>query len=266
MTGLRATPFCQHGEGRASRLAGSSGRTSWNQNYGVRSAPHFTCIFQLQTDSKFGRALPPHPNPLPQGKGEPHPAPRITEALWTDGSASEGHPLPEGEGTPVPALCPSQRADNVAARRLPLPLPKGWGEGEGGVFHPAVRFVNPQNLAPVMHLDGIFTTGADFRTPNAAFERGVRINWQVRIADQNQRPVPAAITECELVSPNGDVLEHHKAMSGTDGTALFSRALPPDVASGRYRIRVKAIAHADWSNAIYKPASNLQSAAEFEVR
>ena len=31
-----------------------------------------------------------------------------------------------------------------------------------------------------------------------------------------------------------DAMEHHKAMSGTDGTALFSRALPPEVASGRY--------------------------------
>ena len=121
-------------------------------------------------------------------------------------------------------------------------------------------------VAPTMHVADISMTDADFKTARESFKRAGRVYWTVRIADQNQKPVAAALAECELARTDGAVMGLEKAMTGTDGMALFSRSLPVGAALGRYAVRVKTISHYDLSDATYLPAANLKSLAEFEVR
>ncbi len=64
--------------------------------------------------------VPPHPGPLPQGEGTPHPALRRVEGLWIVESAASDTPSPRGEG---------------------------WGEGEGTLETPmrSRTFRRPRN-------------------------------------------------------------------------------------------------------------------------
>ena len=121
-------------------------------------------------------------------------------------------------------------------------------------------------VAPVLHVTGILTTHADFKMPCHSFRPGDPVRWRVQVADEHQKPSPAAIVECELVSPGGGVLERDKAMTGTDGASLFSRALATNAAPGAYTVRVKTITHADLPGATYSSRANLKSTATFQVR
>ena len=49
---------------------------------------------------RFGwwRLVSPHPGPLPQGEGTPHPALRRGQALWIGESAADDSPSPRGRG------------------------------------------------------------------------------------------------------------------------------------------------------------------------
>ena len=112
----------------------------------------------------------------------------------------------------------------------------------------------------------ILTTHADFKTPRSSFLPGSQVRWWVQVADKHQKPRPAAIVECELVSPDGEVLDREKAMTGTDGVSLFMRALATNAPPGVYTVRVKVITHADMPEATYSSGANLKSEVTFEVR
>ncbi len=120
--------------------------------------------------------------------------------------------------------------------------------------------------APVLHVTDILTTEADFKTPCRSFRPGAQIRWRVHVADAREKPRAAVIIECELVSPVGKALDRDKAMTGTDGVSLFTRALAKDAAPGVYTIRVSGITHADLPEATYSARANLKSAAPFVVR
>ena len=126
--------------------------------------------------------------------------------------------------------------------------------------------MNRPRVAPTMHVADISMTDANFKIVRQAFKRSGKVYWTVRIVDQHQKPVAAALAECELARTDGAVVGFEKAMTGTDGTALFSGSLPVGAALGRYAVRVKTISHYDLSDATYLPAANLKSLAEFEVR
>ncbi len=120
--------------------------------------------------------------------------------------------------------------------------------------------------APVLHVTEILTTEADFKTPCRSFQPGAQLRWRVHVADEREKPRSAAIVECELVNPGGEVLGHDKAMTGTDGASLFTRALAADAAPGSYTVRVKLITHADMPEATYSSRASRKSAVPFEVR
>jgi len=120
--------------------------------------------------------------------------------------------------------------------------------------------------APILHVTGILTTHADFKTPRSSFLPGSQVRWWVQVADKHQKPMPAAIVECELVSSDGEVLDREKAMTGTDGVSLFMRALATNAPPGVYTVRVKVITHADMPEATYSSGANLKSEVTFEVR
>jgi len=86
------------------------------------------------------------------------------------------------------------------------------------------------------------------------------------VADAREKPRAAVIVECELVSPDGKALDRDKAMAGTDGVSLFTRALPTNATPGAYTVRVSGITHAGLPEANYSSRANLKSAALFEVR
>ena len=120
--------------------------------------------------------------------------------------------------------------------------------------------------APTLHVTEILTTHSDFKTPCHSFQPGGHIRWRVQVADEQERPSPAALVECELVGPGGEVFDRDKAMTGTDGVSLFTRALAKDAVAGSYTVRVKVITHADLPEATYSSGANLKSASPFEVR
>jgi len=120
--------------------------------------------------------------------------------------------------------------------------------------------------APILHVTDILTTDADFKTLCRSFRPGDQIRWRVHVADEHEKPRAAAIVECELVSPDGKVLDRDKAMTGTDGVSLFTRTLPTNAAPGAYTVRVSGITHADWPEATDSSRANLKSGAPFEVR
>jgi hypothetical protein len=120
--------------------------------------------------------------------------------------------------------------------------------------------------APILHATDIFATHSDFKAPRRSFRPGDQIRWRVHVADEHEQPRPASIVGCELVSPDGNVFGHDKAMTGTDGAALFTRALPTNAALGAYTVRVSDITHADLPEATYSSRVNLKSAVPFEVR
>jgi hypothetical protein len=136
----------------------------------------------------------------------------------------------------------------------------------------AGRVVRKAPLAPAlaaplhMRVADFGLTDADYKTPRTAFKRGGRIYWQVCVVDQDQKPVSAAVVECDLTHPAGDVFTTEKAVTGTDGTALFSHLLSAEDTTGDYTVRVKTITHSNLSDATYTPAANGKSAAQFEVR
>lgn len=90
--------------------------------------------------------------------------------------------------------------------------------------------------------------------------------WRMHIADQNRKPVPAAVVECEVRQPNGIVLATEKALSGSDETAFYSRSLSRGAAPRVYTVRIRTIAHSDFPKTTYTPGANLKSVAMFEIR
>jgi hypothetical protein len=120
--------------------------------------------------------------------------------------------------------------------------------------------------APVLHVTEILTTHPDFKTSCRSFRPGGQIRWRVHVADEREMPFPAAMVECELVGPDGNVFDRDKAMTGTDGVSLFTRVLAKDAAPGYCTIRVKIITHADIPEATYSSSANLKSVTQFEVR
>lgn len=119
--------------------------------------------------------------------------------------------------------------------------------------------------APVLHVTEVLTTHSDFKTPCRSFRRGGHVRWRVHVAGERRKPSPAAVVECELAGPDGKVFDRDKAMTGTDGAALFTRALARDVTPGTCTVRVKGITHADMLEATCSSPANLESVATFEV-
>jgi hypothetical protein len=120
--------------------------------------------------------------------------------------------------------------------------------------------------ASILHVTDILTTDADFKTPCRLFRPGNQIRWRVHVADEHEKPRAAAIVECELVGPDGKVLERDKAMTGTDGASLFTRVLAKDASPGTYAVRVRVITHSDLPEATYSSRADLKPITPFVVR
>lgn len=127
------------------------------------------------------------------------------------------------------------------------------------------RSAPPSSPAPVLHVNEIFATFADFKTPCHSFRAGDPVRWRVQVADELQKPSPAAIVECELAGPDGKVLDRDKAMTGTDGVSLFTRSLATNALPGVYTVRVKDITHANVPEGTYSSRANIKSAATFKL-
>jgi uncharacterized protein YfaS (alpha-2-macroglobulin family) len=121
-------------------------------------------------------------------------------------------------------------------------------------------------LPPVMHVAEIITTEAGYRSPQAAFARGQEVYWKVRIVDQYERPVAAALVRADLLEPDGSRLASRMTMTGTDGTALFAHPLSRSDPAGTYTLQVRAVAHADMADATYDPVANQEASATFTIR
>jgi hypothetical protein len=119
---------------------------------------------------------------------------------------------------------------------------------------------------PVMHVAEIVTTEASFRSPQAAFARGQEVYWKVRIVDQHDRPVAAALVRTDLLRSDGSRLASRTTMSGTDGTALFAYPLSRSDPAGIYALQVRTVVHADMADATYDPLANQEASATFTIR
>jgi hypothetical protein len=132
--------------------------------------------------------------------------------------------------------------------------------GQGGVA--ATQRLRPTPIPPpVMHVAEMVTTEASFRSPQAAFVRGQEVYWKVRIVDQHDRAVAAA-----LVRTDGSRLASRTTMTGTDGMALFAHPLSRSDPAGIYTLQVRAVVHADMADATYDPLANQKTSATFTIR
>src|SRR6266852_7182728 len=70
------------------------------------------------SSGRFGlvRLVPPHPYPLPQGEGTPHPALQRAEALWIGENAASDSPSPQGRA----GVRGKQRSKRQCACELPM--------------------------------------------------------------------------------------------------------------------------------------------------
>lgn len=115
-----------------------------------------------------------------------------------------------------------------------------------------------------VHVWDVLPTDPGYREERLNFERGRPIHWKVVVTDQDDRPVPAAQVEAELVAPDRQVVGSLSAMTGTDGAALFAHTLDALPLPGTYTIRVRGLMP-EAADAAYDPVLNLRSATTISV-
>jgi hypothetical protein len=115
-----------------------------------------------------------------------------------------------------------------------------------------------------VHVRDVLPTDPGYRVERLDFERGQPIHWKVVVTDQDDRPVPAAQVEAELVAPDRRVVGSLSAMTGTDGAALFAHTLDAVPLPGTYTIRVRGLAP-EAADAAYDPLLDLRSATTISI-
>jgi hypothetical protein len=73
-------------------------RPQWNAGFSRQPRSAHSHLTTPYSSGRFGwlSLVPPHPRPLPQGEGTPHPARRRVEALWIGECAADDSPSPVG--------------------------------------------------------------------------------------------------------------------------------------------------------------------------
>jgi hypothetical protein len=115
-----------------------------------------------------------------------------------------------------------------------------------------------------VHVWDVQPTDAGYREERLNFERGQPIHWKVVVTDQEDRPVPAALVETELVAPDRRVAASLSTMTGTDGGALFAHTLESAAFPGTYTIRVRGLVP-EAADAVYDRLLDLRSATTISI-
>lgn len=115
-----------------------------------------------------------------------------------------------------------------------------------------------------VHVLDVLPTDAGYHEQRLHFERGQPVYWKVVVTDQDDRAVPAAQVEAELVAPDRWVVASLSTMTGTDGSALFAHTLEDARLAGTYTIRVRRLVP-EAADAAHDPLLDRRSAITISV-
>jgi hypothetical protein len=127
--------------------------------------------------------------------------------------------------------------------------------------NPINRRAAPAPAAPVLHVDEVVVTEAAFRWPLRRARLGDPLYFKVRVAGADGGPVGGAMVDVAVVGPAGRTLATGRAMTGTDGYALFTQRLPGGTPAGTVTVTVRSLGHADRPDARHDRASDKASTA-----
>jgi sialate O-acetylesterase len=114
----------------------------------------------------------------------------------------------------------------------------------------------------VMHVEDLYTTDVS-GSPQSVFVAPGTISYRVKIVDQNGNPVSGAAVTTALLRPDGQRWTTQAATTGTDGWALFSKAVTKAQKKGLYTINVTNVAK---SGAAYSPGANVRGWTTFTLQ
>jgi hypothetical protein len=115
-----------------------------------------------------------------------------------------------------------------------------------------------------MHVAEVTPTDSSFGEPVRVVS-GKTAYWRVAIHDSTGRPLAGALVQVDVLAADGAVRAQPVTTTNTDGLALFRYALPGDVESRVYTIRVVNVFNTLHPGAVYDAVANAATSSSFSV-